>query len=227
MKRPVRIAVKALTIYVALSLVVAIVMAELTLHPMRLPLPDRARIAAMYAPYGSDLQPVVIQAVDGVELHAWYSVPKHQNGQAVILLHGIGDNRGGVAGYGQAFLREGYRILLPDSRAHGEAPWRPTACAKATTLAAGFPGSKVEVQAVSTALENRWAPRWCWRAYLPIPGFARLLPILRSQLSAMWPTIGKGISWELGASAWSELSEERSDCSLPSWVFSTPAGATV
>jgi len=120
MKRPVRIAVKALTIYVALSLVVAVVMAELTLHPMRLPLPDRARIAAMYAPYGADLQPVVIQAVDGVELHAWYSVPKHQNGQAVILLHGIGDNRGGVAGYGQAFLREGYRILLPDSRAHGE-----------------------------------------------------------------------------------------------------------
>lgn len=120
MKRPVRIAVKAITIYVALSLVVAVVMAELTLHPMRLPLPDRARIAAMYAPYGADLHPVVIQAVDGVELHAWYSVPKHQNGQAVILLHGIGDNRGGVAGYGQAFLREGYRILLPDSRAHGE-----------------------------------------------------------------------------------------------------------
>jgi pimeloyl-ACP methyl ester carboxylesterase len=63
---------------------------------------------------------VVIQAADGVELHAWYSVPEHQNGQAVILLHGIGDNRGGVAGYGQAFLRQGYRILLPDSRAHGE-----------------------------------------------------------------------------------------------------------
>jgi pimeloyl-ACP methyl ester carboxylesterase len=120
MKRPVRIAVKALTIYVALSLVVAVVMAELTLHPMRLPLPDRARIAAMYAPYGADLQPAIIQAAHGVELRAWYSVPKHQNGQAVILLHGIGDNRGGVAGYGQAFLREGYRILLPDSRAHGE-----------------------------------------------------------------------------------------------------------
>ena len=32
----------------------------------------------------------------------------------------MGDNRGGVAGYGQAFLRQGYRIPLPDSRAHGE-----------------------------------------------------------------------------------------------------------
>ena len=120
MRRAARIAVQALTIYVALSCVVAIVMAELTLHPMRLPPPDKSRIAAMYAPYGADLQPVVIQAADGAELHGWYSVPEHQNGQAVILFHGIGDNRGGVAGYGQMFLREGYRVLLPDSRAHGE-----------------------------------------------------------------------------------------------------------
>jgi pimeloyl-ACP methyl ester carboxylesterase len=120
MRRAARIAVQALTIYVALSCVVAIVMAELTLHPMRLPPPDKSRIAAMYAPFGADLQPVVIQAADGAELHGWYSVPEHQNGQAVILFHGIGDNRGGVAGYGQMFLREGYRVLLPDSRAHGE-----------------------------------------------------------------------------------------------------------
>jgi pimeloyl-ACP methyl ester carboxylesterase len=120
MRRPARIAVKALAVYVTLSLVIGVVMAELTLRPMRLPLPDRVRIAAMHAPYGADLQPVVIQAADGVELRAWYSVPEHQNGQAVILLHGIGDNRGGVAGYRQSFLRAGYRILLPDSRAHGE-----------------------------------------------------------------------------------------------------------
>lgn len=104
----------------SVALVVAIEMAELTLHPMRLRPPDSARIAAMYAPYGAGLQPVIIQAADGVELRAWYSVPAQQNGQAVILLHGIGDNRGGVAGYGEAFLREGYRILLPDSPAHGE-----------------------------------------------------------------------------------------------------------
>ena len=120
MRRPVRVVAKALATYVTLSLVAAILMAELTLHPMRLPLRGVSRIAAMYAPFGAALQPVVIQAADGADLHAWYSVPEHQNGQAVILLHGIGDNRGGVAGYGQAFLREGYRVLLPDSRAHGE-----------------------------------------------------------------------------------------------------------
>ena len=120
MRRSAKLALTAVAIYVSVSAAAAVLMVQLTLHPWRLPLPARARIASMYAPYGADLQLVVIQAADGIELHAWYSVPKHQNGQAVILLHGIGDNRGGVAGYGQAFLRQGYRILLPDSRAHGE-----------------------------------------------------------------------------------------------------------
>jgi pimeloyl-ACP methyl ester carboxylesterase len=120
MRQPARIALKAVGIYAALSLVVAIVLAEMTLHPMHPPTPDRGRIAAIYASLGADLQPVAIHAADGAELRAWYSVPEHQNGKAVILLHGIGDNRAGVAGYGQAFLQQGYRILLPDSRAHGE-----------------------------------------------------------------------------------------------------------
>jgi len=53
-------------------------------------------------------------------LRAWYSVPAHENGRAVILLHGVGDNRAGVAGFGREFLAHGYRVLLPDSRAHGE-----------------------------------------------------------------------------------------------------------
>lgn len=94
-------------------------MAELTLHPGRTH-PDAARIAEMYARDEAKLEPVSIQAADHVVLRAWYSVPAHENGKAVILLHGIGDNRGGVAGYGQVFLQHGYRVLLPDSRAHGE-----------------------------------------------------------------------------------------------------------
>jgi hypothetical protein len=97
-----------------------ILMARLSWCPMHLPMPSKARIAPMCAPYAADLQSVVFQAADGFELHAWYRCAGTSNGQAVILLHGIGDNRGGVAGYGQAFLRQSYRILLPDSRAHGE-----------------------------------------------------------------------------------------------------------
>jgi uncharacterized protein len=122
MARGLRIALKAVVIYVAVSVAVAILMAEMTLHPWRRPLPDKdkERIAHIYAPYSAILQPVIINAADGAELHAWYSVSMHDNGNAVILLHGIGDNRLGVAGYGQVFLQQGYRVLLPDSRAHGE-----------------------------------------------------------------------------------------------------------
>jgi uncharacterized protein len=120
MRRPIKIALKAVVIYAAVSLAVGIVMAELTLHPVQRRPPDTPRIARSYAQYGAELQPVALHAADGAELRAWYSVPARDNGKAIILLHGIGDNRGGVAGYGQMFLQQGYRVLLPDSRAHGE-----------------------------------------------------------------------------------------------------------
>jgi uncharacterized protein len=74
----------------------------------------------MYAPMARSCRPSPFTLSDVAELHAWYRVPERENGKTVILLHGIGDNRGGVAGYGGMFLQHGYRVLLPDSRAHGE-----------------------------------------------------------------------------------------------------------
>src|SRR5579862_6472897 len=151
MRRTAEVAVRAIAMYVALSLAFGVLMARLTLSPMRLPLPAKAQIALMYKAYGAELQTVAIQAADGVILQGWYVVPEHQNGQAVILLHGIGDNRGGVAGYGQAFLNQGYRILLPDFSypirgltANRAAPSPPTDCSKATTFIAGCHGSTVK-----------------------------------------------------------------------------------
>jgi uncharacterized protein len=122
MARTLRIAVKAVAIYIAVSIAVAILMAEMTLHPWRRPMRDREKekIARSYSIHGAELQPVAIHAADGADLHAWYSVPARENSNAIILLRGIGDNRLGVAGYGQMFLQQGYRVLLPDSRAHGE-----------------------------------------------------------------------------------------------------------
>ena len=119
MCRPVRIALKTTIIYVVFSLIAGFVLAKMTLRPGRTH-PNQARIAEMYGQYGAKLDAVSIHAADEIELRGWYSVPAHDNGRAVVLLHGIGDNRGGVAGYGQEFLAHGYRVLLPDSRAHGE-----------------------------------------------------------------------------------------------------------
>ncbi len=69
--------------------------------------------------YHADLQDVAVTVADGTVLRGWYLQPEHDNGNVVILLHGVGDNREGVSGFARIFLPLGYRVLLPDSRAHG------------------------------------------------------------------------------------------------------------
>jgi pimeloyl-ACP methyl ester carboxylesterase len=45
--------------------------------------------------------------------------PPQSNGDAVLLLHGLGDNRLDMTGYAQLLLAHGFTVLLPDARAHG------------------------------------------------------------------------------------------------------------
>jgi uncharacterized protein len=49
----------------------------------------------------------------------WSIRPRHGNGNEVILLHGVGDNRIGMTGYARLLLAHGYNVLMPDARAHG------------------------------------------------------------------------------------------------------------
>lgn len=55
---------------------------------------------------------------DGSTLKAWFLSPRSPNGDAVILLHGVSDNRLGMYGYGKWLLSKGYAVLLPDARGH-------------------------------------------------------------------------------------------------------------
>jgi uncharacterized protein len=99
----------------------AIFLAEGALHPARLSLVYRDQIRERVAKhYGTELQEVSITAHDGAVLRAWYIEPPNANGSTVILLHGLGDTRQGVAGFAPFLLHAGYSVLLPDSRAHGE-----------------------------------------------------------------------------------------------------------
>jgi dipeptidyl aminopeptidase/acylaminoacyl peptidase len=107
--------------YLLLSILVGIVIADVSLKLRRLPLRHQKAIAAaVRADFGADLQDVSIAAVDGAVLKGWYIHPRDYNGNAVVLLHGITDNREGVAGYGHLLLEHGYAVLLPDARGHGE-----------------------------------------------------------------------------------------------------------
>jgi uncharacterized protein len=96
------------------SIVGAWILAQMALHPARKPSPAAAP-AWIHLP----AEDVAIRAEDGVQLEAWYFPAPHRNGSGVVLLHGMADNREGVAGYAFMFLQHGYSVLLPDSRAHG------------------------------------------------------------------------------------------------------------
>jgi fermentation-respiration switch protein FrsA (DUF1100 family) len=110
-----------LLVYVIGSCIAGVLLAEAILHPPHRPIENRGlyqQVAEQQ--YHAALQDVALTARDGVRLAAWYMVPGNDNGNAVMILHGQADNREGVFGYAKPFLARGYRVLLPDSRAHGE-----------------------------------------------------------------------------------------------------------
>lgn len=110
-----------LVIYLIMSLIGGVFVAEGSLHLRRLPLRHRRQFAALvHEKYQAELQDVSITTADSTLLKGWYVHPKNFNGNSVIVLHGITDNREGVAGYGKMFLDQGYAVLLPDARDHGE-----------------------------------------------------------------------------------------------------------
>ena len=96
-------------------------MAEGTLHPGRrsLSAKDEMQAEGMAHNHDSELANVATPAHDGVTLSAWSIRPRSSNGNAVILLHGLGDNRTGMIGYAELLLSHGFNVLMPDARAHG------------------------------------------------------------------------------------------------------------
>jgi len=108
-------------VYAVVCLAAAIFLANTTLYAYHRPLPLSAEIGMVQiaAELHSNLTDVQISAFNDAVLRAWYIHPQRSNGDAVILLHGLGDNRLGMQGYAEMFLGHGYSVLMPDARAHG------------------------------------------------------------------------------------------------------------
>src|SRR3984893_2910461 len=98
-----------------------IFLAEGALHPGRRPLlaVDQRQAVEVANSNAADLTDVSIPANYSVILRAWNLQPRKTFTNAVILSHGLSDNRAGMTGYAQFFLRHGYDVLMPDARAHG------------------------------------------------------------------------------------------------------------
>jgi alpha-beta hydrolase superfamily lysophospholipase len=107
--------------YFLASLVSGVFLAEVALHPGRRVLEPRDENIARQLAVRSDarLEDVSIVAGDGVILRAWSISPQAGNGDSVILLHGVSDNRMGTISYAELLLAHGYGVVMPDSRAHG------------------------------------------------------------------------------------------------------------
>jgi hypothetical protein len=127
MRVPVRISAllpRLLVYYATASLTLAIALGEFAFRPKRLPVNERSSAQATAARFGAVLEDVSVTASDGAHLQAWFAHPGTGNGDAVILLHGIGDNRQGMMGFAERFLAHGYAVLVPDSRAQGSSGGR-------------------------------------------------------------------------------------------------------
>jgi len=103
------------------------------LHPMNLN-PNRLDEARqMLARTGATKEDFVVRAPDGVELRGWkihaasrtvsgyvLTNPERTGDEWVFLFHGVSDNRTGDLGYSEFLLRNGYSLVVMDSRAHGQ-----------------------------------------------------------------------------------------------------------
>jgi dipeptidyl aminopeptidase/acylaminoacyl peptidase len=106
--------------YAVFCAILAIFLGELTFRPLRVPITQRQQAEATASRFGATLRDVSVTASDGSHLHGWFARPAKTNGDSVILLHGVGDNRQGMMGFAELFLSNGFAVLVPDSRAHGE-----------------------------------------------------------------------------------------------------------
>jgi fermentation-respiration switch protein FrsA (DUF1100 family) len=108
--------------YLLICIVAGIAIAEFALHPVRRAFNSASRDEG--ASHASDddatLSEISITAKDGIALDAWLFRPEQWNGNSVIVLHGLKDNRVGMLDYADMLLLHGYSVLIPDARAHGE-----------------------------------------------------------------------------------------------------------
>jgi pimeloyl-ACP methyl ester carboxylesterase len=110
-----------LALYSAVCTIGGIYLADRSLHPGRRAMTGEEVTAFKETLRGmeAELQDVSVTTSDRVVLRGWLLRPAHANGDAALLLHGLADNRIGMAGYAQLLLAHGYTVLLPDARAHG------------------------------------------------------------------------------------------------------------
>ncbi len=79
----------------------------------------RARAIDLAPPPALAVQPVSFRSASGSTIRAWL-LGGRQGVGAVLLLHGVGDDRSSMVARARFLHHAGYAVLLPDFQAHGE-----------------------------------------------------------------------------------------------------------
>jgi alpha-beta hydrolase superfamily lysophospholipase len=140
--------------------------ASMSLHPERRPLSAKliAEADAVFQRDHAARTSFDVRAQDGILLRGWLAQPTsplmselptisttaRANGDWVLLFHGVADNRVGDLGVADFLLRAGYRVVMMDSRAHGESEG---------DLATYGWKERDDARAIVAALENKAHPR--------------------------------------------------------------------
>ncbi len=206
-------------LYLGVCVVLGIALAESTLRlPTQHVFTGHMFRIRMSRQFDAGVRSVNLTAADGVRLSAWWVTPPHPNGRSVLLLHGIGGNRVDMSGYADIFIAQGYGVLLPDSRGHGESggrvatfgllesddvrrwtAWVRTQIPGCTYLLGESMGAAIAVQATAVT------PEIC-AAAVEDP-FSRFRPVVYERLghetglgtrfwqTAGWPIVRVAIGW--------------------------------
>jgi uncharacterized protein len=100
---------------------VALALGTTLLAPAACVLARPAPVTIAPPPASLGAETVVFPSGSGSLIHAWLARGR-VGGGAVLLLHGVGDNRTSMLGRAEFLHAMGFTILAPDFQAHGESP---------------------------------------------------------------------------------------------------------
>ncbi len=82
-------------------------------------LPPREVPESIAKATGARFREADVLTSDGFTLRAWVFEPSAPNGGAVLALHGVGASRHHMLGHASMLARNGFAVIVPDSRGHG------------------------------------------------------------------------------------------------------------
>ena len=112
----------ALAFLLLFHLLLVAAVAEFAIHPpaIRRTCDTDSMALHVAAAFGATPELVTMQSADGIKLSAWWlRLPNAVNTKAVLMCHGVADTAFGIMGAALLYLRNGYSVLAPDNRGHG------------------------------------------------------------------------------------------------------------